>query len=164
MKKLVILLSVVLAVAIAASADTFNFAYSGNGVAASGVITAEPVSGNEFLMTGITGFYNSDAITGIIPCGAPGTICDNYGFLWDNLLFTDEPHFDYYGLLFSTADSNIVNVYVDGTRYINWDRSGGTDITSGFVTPTSATPEPSTLLLLGSGMIGLPGLIRRKLT
>lgn len=160
MKKVIFLLSVVLAVAIGASADTFNFAYSGAGVTAGGVITALPQGGTEFLVTGITGFYNGEAITGIVACGTPATTCNNYGFQWDNLLFTGEPHFDYYGLLYSTAGGNLVNVYVDGTQYMNWDQSGGTAITSGSI---SATPEPSTLLMLGSGIIGLAGVIRRKL-
>jgi hypothetical protein len=161
MKKVIILLSVLLAVAIGASADQFNFAYSGIGVAAGGVITAAPQGGGEFLVTDITGFYNGDAIAGIVPCGPAGSICNNYGYLWDNLLFASEPHFDYYGLLFSTAGGDIVNVYVDGAQYINWDQSGGTRITSGYV---GDTPEPSTLLMLGTGMIGLAGVIRRKLS
>ena len=34
---------------------------------------------------------------------------------------------------------------------------------TGTVGPSSATPEPSSLLLLGSGALGLAGKLRRKL-
>lgn len=160
LRKIIILLSVMLAVAFGASADTFNFAYSGAGVSANGVITAVPQGGSQFLATDITGFYNGDAITGIIPCAPPGSVCTNYGFAYNNLFDTNEPHFDIYGLLYSTAGGDIVNLYFDGTQYISWDASGGTVITEGRLT---ATPEPSTLLMLGSGMIGVAGVVRRKL-
>ena len=38
------------------------------------------------------------------------------------------------------------------------------DFTNLDVNASSATPEPSTLLMLGSGVLGLGGIIRRKLT
>jgi hypothetical protein len=40
----------------------------------------------------------------------------------------------------------------------------GGDVFDGSVTPvpTSATPEPSTLALFGTGIIGLAGMARRK--
>jgi len=39
---------------------------------------------------------------------------------------------------------------------------GFDNITLGSATPTPGTPEPGTLVMFGSGVIGLAGLLRRK--
>jgi hypothetical protein len=43
-----------------------------------------------------------------------------------------------------------------------WDRFSGTQIGSESFTLTGTTPEPSTLILFGSGILGLAGILRKK--
>ena len=174
MKKTIILLYVILAGAMIASAGpttNFNFSYSGENITASGTLFTNPLGGGQYLVTGITGHYNTDMITGLEPCTSG--VCNKlflhdsgWQFSYDNLGFATDPHLDLYGLLFDVTNVGYVNLYYDGNGYRNTveneDGLGGyvdTPVTASF----SSTPEPSTLLMLGSGIIGVGGLIRRKL-
>ena len=174
MKKVIILLCVMLAGAMIASAGTvdFNFSYSGDNITASGTLFTNPLGGGEYLVTGITGHYNTDMITGLESC-ATG-ICtklfahnSGWQFSYDNMGFATDPHVDLYGLLFDVSNVGYVNLYNDGSGYRNTIENG--DGLGGYVdTPVTAsfssTPEPGTLLMMGSGLIGLAGVIRRKLS
>ena len=64
------------------------------------------------------------------------------------------------GLDLSKVDFNHIQFYVP-----NGDDHGWTDgVPQTFVgDPPTATPEPSTLLMMGSGLIGLAGLARKRL-
>ncbi|HEU4637011.1 MAG TPA: PEP-CTERM sorting domain-containing protein [Edaphobacter sp.] len=147
---------------LAAHADTFNFAVSGSadGYSGSGVLTTAVNGSGEYLITGITG----TGVTGLI---APGGFHGN-----DNLLFpTSAQTLDANGFSFSAEngpDQFDVNVYNNGTGYFAFfrdeDNATGTLPITFNVTPTaSAVPEPSTLLLIGTGMLGAAGSVRRKI-
>ncbi|QHS51287.1 PEP-CTERM sorting domain-containing protein [Edaphobacter sp. 12200R-103] len=146
---------------LAAHADTFNFAVSGSagGFSGSGILETTPNGSGQYLITGIS----ATGVTGII---APGGFNGN-----DNLLFpTNAQTLDPNGFSFSAAngpDSFDVNVYNDGTGYFAFfrDEDNFTDtlpITFDVTPAASPVPEPGTLLLLGTGILGVAGSLRRK--
>lgn len=166
MKNIIILLCVVLAGAAFASADDFNFNYNGAGLAVSGVMSTVPQGGGVYLVTDITGFYNGEAITGIVPISA-GTLqaggyylsADN-AWLYNDLLITTFPYVDYYGILFNVENTGEVNLWFRDPVVVNETVIDTIVVTSGDVT---STPEPGPLLMLGSGILGVAGVLRRKL-
>lgn len=150
----------VLAVSASAHANTFNFSAVGSssGFSGSGVLTTSPQAGGGFLISDITG----TGVTGLI---APGGFNGN-----DNLIFPlSDPNLDSHGFSFTEIngpDHYDVNIFNDGTGYFAYldDEDNFTQtVPVTFSLTTAATPEPSTFILLGTGILGLAGATRRKL-
>lgn len=144
--------------AASASADTFNFTFNfpANGVggeadSGSGTLTATPLGGDEYLVTGITGTTSLwGAITGL---DAVDTYEGN-----DNLLYyPDQPYVDSLGVSFGVmglgdSGTNQVNLYLQGSAPDGYTEcefnvgQGTLDVT--------AAPEPASMALVVLGMLG----------
>lgn len=151
---------------------TFSYDVVGQGHV-SGILdtttTGEPIG--TYLVTGATGSYlGGQSITGVFDAatqsgGIPG-------MTFNNLLYVpaSQTLVDIDGIAFKiNGDNNIldgVNLYYNG-GYINGTlNSDGTAAYNPAVANlqvSSTTPEPSTFLTLGSGLLGLAGLARKRL-
>jgi hypothetical protein len=153
----------VLALPAAAYADTFNFTAngSGGGFSGSGVLTATNDGGGEYTITGISGTYIDSLV---MPAGFNGN---------DNLLFpTSATTVDNKGFAFTATEGNTdftIDIFSSGVGaydayFVDSDGDVATvPVTLTVVNTTSVVPEPSSLLLLGTGIAAAAGFVRRKL-
>jgi hypothetical protein len=75
---------------------------------------------------------------------------------------------DIYGLLFDIAGGEVVDLWSQGTGRGIGPFPYGVDVATSStsldrVVGVSITPEPGTFVMLGSGIIGLAGVLRRKI-
>ncbi len=165
----------------AAKAASFTLNASGGGVSLTATLTGVSLGGGKFLITGMTGtLAGFGTITAIDPnpnsngdpfeyfvVGKSGYWADNVLYLAggadnDDLGGGANSYLDNYGLVFyvggnwfdlfySTDDGGFYGLlYNDGKSFL-----GPADV--------SVTPEPVTLMLFGTGLAGIVGLVRRKL-
>jgi hypothetical protein len=156
----------ILVFATSAFASTVTFSYgNGSTLAVTGTLGGT-FSGGIFTATSGSGVYNLTPMT-LVPTGTGGT-----GYNFNNEVFfpadSNGNHVDLYGLVFDVTGLGYVNLCAT-TGCVPDSNTGYTNL-SGFAgnipvnaTFSSPTPEPSTLLTLGSGLIGLAGLARKRL-
>ena len=155
-----------------AKADSFQLTYSGIGVNGFMNLTANPLGGGLFQVTSISGTENGTAIAGLV--GGSGAnyfwLPDGSGYLYDNYLTPGtSPVVSNPGLLFALLGSSYPeNIYWGGSSYLEASYLGGGNFPQDFnIVPinlqVTATPEPSTLALLGAGLFALGGIIKRRL-
>jgi PEP-CTERM motif len=168
---LALAVATVLVCASPAKADSFQLTYSGFGVNGIMNLTANPLGGGLFQVTSISGTENGTAIAGMV--GGNGAnyfwLPDGSGYLYDNYLTPgSSPVVSNPGLLFALLGSSYPeNIYWGGNSYLEAGYLGGGNFPQDFnIVPISlqvaATPEPSTLALLGAGLFALGGLIKKR--
>ena len=136
---------------------SFDFTCGGcGGSSASGVLTTTAVGGDTYLVTALSGTQGSDPMT-LLP---PGGYADN-----DNDVFSAPPFVDISGLSFLVGTTDY-NIYYDG-GYFECNNVDDGVCNPGSGIPVSfaltPTPESGTLVLFGSGLLVLAGILRRKL-
>lgn len=152
---------------LAAHADTFGWSLTapaaslgGFAETGTGTLTANLTNG-EWVISSIAGTVGGSAILGLT--NADGA---------DNLLFPGDTLLDGNGLSFDTANGNDINVFsffapgstiTPGNNFGEFVNGGFSGVGTFALNENAPVPEPSTFLMLGTGLAGAATALRRKL-
>ena len=152
-----------------------QFSYSAPGLTADGLLQGTDNGNGSYDITSASGTYDGSPIS-LVPTGTPGV-----PFYWDNVVYLPaSPYYvDYLGLVFDVAGSGYTNFcggpscagpgypgypdYTDINAFNGYGYTAATNVSFSLVSDPPPVPEPGTLMMVGSGLLGLAGVLRRKL-
>jgi len=169
-----------------AAPTTFDwyFASTAGHISGNGALTAVPdpsATAGLYDITGGAGTVTSHSVAfavTIAPCLNYAATCtfvntDGHGanLQVDNLLYANHApgsYLDGYGIVLTPAPlgsgASYIGIWDSPSQYFyNYTADGYNNLSTPFTIESSATPEPSTLLMMGSGILGLAGLARKRL-
>jgi len=167
------ILALAVAFTSAAHADTFSFNFTGSSFNGSGTITASASGSGVYAISNITGIVDNQAITKLL---AVNSFDNNDNLLYSPGFLFGAYNFDTQGVSFQLGSAgDRVNIgqggFLNLFEVADLDPSkSNRDITENIsidvekIASTSPVPEPGTLALLGTGILGAAGLVRRRIT
>jgi hypothetical protein len=173
-------LAIALASAPAAKADSY-ISFSGVGLSGSGTLVGNPATGGTLTI-------NGDPTASVIAATPANFALYSANFAaWDNVITPNfSPYVSGNGMLFSFAGGDILNIWYNGVSGDKWslydstadlwfdafsdtwqtpavfasnDTNGINAFSSFEITDALPTPEPSSLLLLGTGLLCMAGFL-----
>jgi hypothetical protein len=167
MRRVILLALLAIALPTAALASSIDYTNGGSVALNTASISGSATNGGTLtissVLTGInTTFGNLGTVT--VTTGTLSGSGGNFTFTGGTITIVSSTNVTLFSGTFTSGTVNVTNGFTSVNYFVS-GIAGGFQITKGGVVSgdTIVTPEPGTLGLLGTGLIGLAGIVRRKL-